>query len=314
MVKNLIFTLGHLLIVTAAPSEAPTEMPSAEPTVIPSELPNKIPTAIPSVVPSAIPSVEPSKSPSFTPSAAPSARSPSAQPSLGEGQTYSPSAAPSAVPTLLIATVIQYSVKQTVDNLNSTQFYANYAANKLAFEETVAISTVGIISSDVNVTGVTDVSTGTSLRRSLQASTIATSCAVDYDITIPASTVANYSSPEAAYNATKTALKTSVSSGAFTMTLQSIALAAGLTSLSKANSSVLVQSAATTLVTVNTASPSTAPTSISNTNNNDKHHLNRGDIAGIVIGVVAFVALVVGVLYYALLQRRSMTVSPILAF
>lgn len=150
------------------------------------------------------------------------------------------------------------------------------------------------------------------LRRSLQASTVATSCIIDYDITISASTVAGYSSPEAAYNATKTALTASVSSGSFTATLQSVATTAGLTTLSKANSSALVVSAATVLVTVNTASPSTAPTASANSNGKDD--LNRGEISAIVICSVVFVVAVVGIAYYFLLQRRATVGSPILPF
>lgn len=107
-----------------------------------------------------------------------------------------------------------------------------------------------------------------------------------------------YDNATALYNQLTKSLDKSVSDGSFTSNMQKAAVSLGSTQLENAEATGVTNSALILLV------PPSNEESKKN-NDDDEDELNGGEIAGIVIGVIAFVALLAGGVWYVMYRDSS---------
>jgi hypothetical protein len=281
-----LFDVSVRNIVTLTETAAPTEYPTFVPTQIPTLPPTDVPTPFPT---SSSPTVAPTVAPTFSPSNSPTI-SPSAQPT--PLPTFFPTASPTTAAPIspgAVATVIQAS--QTLVGVTSSTWNQDPETNCHVFAQTVQkVTANAVLASEVGNCVATD------NRRLLQEMLLSmerrrlqttASSTIGYDITLPVSTDVT-ATTTLATTITST-ISAAVSSGNFTTTLRSVAVANNATTLSNVNTTGF---ASTVVITTGPSSPKSVK-------------LTKGQIAGIVIGALIGTAAVVGLVYYFITLRRS---------
>lgn len=187
---------------------------------------------------------------------------------------------------------MSYTVDQILQGIDATTYNQDLDVNNQIVASTVATYMRGVDASNVNVYSVAAVSSSSNFKKG----SLASSTQISYSVYIPNTASVGYSSATQAYNATTSSLQASLSTDYFTTTLQQTAFSMGSTSMESVSS--------------NTASPSDpviAPVS----GDDDDDGLSDGAIAGIVIGVIAFVAIVSGAVYWYLNKQTSGEDAPL---
>ena len=270
------------------PSTPPTVHPSANPSYTPSVTPSVEPSVVPSAVPSVTPSVQPSvqptisaapiNQPTVSPSAIPTV-APSAVPTIAP--TRSPTQAPSAGPTKQTTPILSFSSNITLAGVTTSTL--DLASQQALINVTASSMKVSINS--VSYLGSTMVSsTGRRYLKSQKHHYLTSFVVVSkMKVSVPVES----SDPIAAaelYTSLTTQLNTAVTTGTFTTNLQKVSTALGATETSHASATAVSNSAPET---------SAPPAS-----DGGKEGLSGGAIAGIVIGVLAGVAILAGGAYY----------------
>jgi hypothetical protein len=227
--------------------------------------------------------------PTKTPSASPTAtttRSPTRTPTFAAEVT--------AAPTVAIS--MAYSVSQVLNGVTQSSYNADSTTNNQVMQQTVATE-MNLPTRDITITSVTAATTSLVKAIAARLRTLSSSSSavlVTYAVNIPNIYAAGYTSPNAAYSATTTALNTSIATGHFNSVLQTNAAAAGSTALVNATSSAAVVSNFTA-----------TPASVGSASSSSSSSLSGGAIAGIVIGVLAGLLFISMGMYYVYLSSSG---------
>lgn len=219
------------------------------------------------------------QTPTFAPVASPSAH-PSAIPSAA------PSRVPTGTPTIAVG--IAFSAVQAINGVNYTAFEATLSASLLSLQQTIAgsINSTGISSSNVLINSVLP---STATTRRLQAVSLSSqqSSGIVTTYTVSTPNAPGFTSSNTAFIVYTTNLNAAVTLGTFNKLLMTTAAVNGATSL---NNPTALQPQVQPLLP--TMSPTPVPTS-----NGGKTQLGTDAIAGIVIGSIAFVVIMLAAFY-----------------
>lgn len=235
------------------------------------------------------PSEEPTETPSFSPTWI-KTKTPSASPTISSKPTFAPTTATSPVLSFnsnltlsgLSSTTLQSSDELSVRNATATSM-------KISMDYVQYASTVPISSSNTQAkaqmhSGNEDVHVSTVIVKLIHLT------GTSSVIAITTTTISTGSQdPTTYYNSLTSSLTSAVQSGAFTKSLQSAATSYGASVVTSANCTG-VQNSSPVVVTPSGGSSS-----------NDG--LSNGEIAGIVIGVLAFLILIAAAVYYFFVIR-----------
>jgi hypothetical protein len=286
---------------TNPPSSNPTAMPSYPPTSIPSNEPSANPTpsfthptSFPSVslTPTTSPSPQPTVSPSATPSAVPTfTRSPTFENPPTANPTIRPTPTPTASPTFAASPYVEliYNITQVFSaGVSASDFLTDPSAIS-AFESVVEQI---FDPQNINTAQVNGASGGA--RRRLLVDTSSPALNVNYYAIFHVSqNNANATAVALQANLT-TQMNYSVTTGQFTTLLQQ----SGSATLSTFVSDVVPVIPAAIVIYQNAQS----------SGSDEKKGLTDGEVAGITIGCVAFVAIVAALIAYQHEIRRSLPI------
>ena len=203
-------------------------------------------------------------------------------------------------------TLLEFDSLVSYDGVNSSYFDSAAAKDSAIFA--MAESMSGVTASNINITNITDVIFDRRMRRRLDTTD---ETVITYNIKTTVEALGYTSSDaSAAYTSLTDQVSSSVSSGQFLTLFKTAASAASL----PVPSSMTVPSSGLSftpakVVSAVTTSPTAAPSVSADTSgskHDDDDDLSAGAIAGIVIGSVAGVALIVGVAYL-LMSRLDKT-------
>jgi hypothetical protein len=296
-------TSGPTELPSASPTLVPTDGPTAVPSIGPTASPTNVPTATPTVPPTKVPTATPTVPPSKGPTATPTVPRPTASPTIGTTKTPTalptarrPTASPTARrPTAspMCKNCASFSAYQTLTGVDTTTWNSSPSI-ALSFRQAVAASTgnSAITYADVDITGISDVSTRRKLRtiaENVEPLSTTAKVAVAYEVT---TTEAN----EDDSSITST-LAANVNSGTFTSYLQSYGAANGDSTLSSGTVSAAADS-----ITFTTSAPTPAPTSKTASSSGS---MSTTTIIAIVVPVVVFIAAVVLAMAYCFRRRHA---------
>lgn len=246
--------------------------------------------------------------PTLLPSAVPLSAGESATPTTVRPTvrpTANPTAAPTLAPTPQSAPVLSFTASTTLNGLETP--FLDQAAQASIVNATA--SSMGIDSQYVNYTGSTASPDGRRLGVVAGIHVLTYSVVARTSVVIPmavfsASSGSNITDPTELYTALSTALSEAMDSGAFVEYLTAASEVFGSEATAHV-ASVSVEVSEPTVVYPPTPQPTEAPKAPG-----DDESLSAGAVAGIVVGAVALLVLVVAVWYYAIHAKTAKAVQP----
>jgi hypothetical protein len=277
----------------ATPSEVPTDSPSFTPTIVhtdsPVASPTRAPTTFtptftPSVIPTRIPSTAgPTRNPSFKPSYF------TQPPTTATPTSSSPVLSFTSDLTLAGFTSPELGPKDEIAVINATATSMGISSIYVAITNTVATA----VGSNAIIIRLQKQFQLRKRQEEEEEQEYRRRLSVTYTIVVTTETkiplaVFGITDPTAFYTQLQTALKTAVTSGSFSQTLQAVAKAIGADNAAGVNITSFTSSPP--VVTIGYV-PQPSP-------NDDTYHWTEGGIAGITIGSVAFATLLVAGVYF----------------